>query len=67
MVVFNNPSLKTDFDAEAYLWVRQSEFESGLDPILFDAVKNWIKKEWPFKKVAYPGREIIWEEWEQLQ
>jgi hypothetical protein len=65
--VYINPTSKIDFDAEVYLWVRQSEFESGLDPILFDAVKNWIKKEWPFKKVAYPGRDISWKEWELLK
>ncbi len=65
--VYINPSSKIDFDAEVYLWVRQSEFDSGLDPVLFDAVKNWIKKEWPFHKVAYPGRDISWIEWESLK
>ena len=58
---------KADYDAEVYLWVRKSEFEKGLDPILFDTVKNWIKNEWPFNKVAYPGREISWEDWMKLQ
>ena len=52
---------KKDFDAEVYMWVRTSEFEDGLDPIFFKAVK-----EWPFKNVAYPGRDISWEEWEKL-
>jgi hypothetical protein len=28
-----------------------------------DAVKKWIEKEWPFKNVAYPGREIEWTKW----
>jgi hypothetical protein len=65
--VYINPSSKIAFDAEVYLWVRQSEFESGLDPVLFNTVKNWIKQVWPFQKVAYPGREINWEEWELLQ
>jgi len=38
------------------MWVRKSEFEKGLDPILFKTVKKWIQEKWPFKKVAYPGR-----------
>ena len=56
--VYINPSPKVAFDAVVYLWVRQSEYENGLDPVLFNAVKDWIKQDWPFKKVAYPGREI---------
>ena len=44
-------------DAYVNMWVRQSEFEKGLDDILFSTVKKWIKTTWPFKKVIYPGRE----------
>lgn len=54
--VYLFPSQNEEVDAEIYLWVRQSEFEKGLDPILFDTVRNWIKKVWPFKNVLYPGR-----------
>ena len=62
--VYIHPTYKKDFDAVVYLWVRKSEYDKGLDPILFDAVKSWIEKEWPFKNVAYPGRDIDWEVWE---
>lgn len=48
---------KEGFDAEVYMWVRKSEFEKGLDAILFSAVKQWVKEKWPFQKVVYPGRE----------
>jgi hypothetical protein len=61
--VYIDPTVKEGYDAEVYLWVRESEFKNGLDPILFDAVKKWIEKEWPFKNVAYPGREIEWTKW----
>ena len=64
--VYIDPTLKIGYDAEVYLWVRKSEFDNGLDPILFDAVKNWVKKEWSFKNVAYPGRDIEWTTWEAL-
>ena len=55
--VYLVPSQREGVDAEIYLWVRQSEFEKGLDPILFEAVRNWITDVWPFKRVLYPGRE----------
>jgi len=55
--VYLVPSQNEEVDAKIYLWVRQSEFEKGLDPILFDTVRNWITNVWPFKKVLYPERE----------
>ena len=64
--VYIDPTRKRGYDAEVYLWVRESEFEKGLDPVLFQAVKQWIAKEWPFKKVAFPGREVDWETWGAL-
>lgn len=65
--VYIFPSIKSDFYAEVYMWVRKSEFDKGLDPILYETVRDWIKKQWPFEKVAYPGREIKWEDWEALE
>jgi hypothetical protein len=38
------------------MWVRAREYDKGLDKILFNAVKDWISSNWPFKKVDYPGR-----------
>ncbi len=55
--VYLFPSQNEEVDAEIYLWVRQSEFEKGLDPMLFDTVRNWITNVWPFQKVLYPGRQ----------
>jgi hypothetical protein len=51
------PSREPDYEADIFMWVRKSEFDKGLDPILFKAVKDWITNKWPFKKVRYPGRE----------
>lgn len=51
------PSGSPEFEVDVFMWVRKSEFDKGLDPILFNTVKDWIKKKWPFKKVRYPGRE----------
>jgi hypothetical protein len=65
--LYINPTTKGNYDASIAMWVRASEAENGLDSILFDVVKNWISKEWPFKNVAYPGREINWEEWNSIK
>ncbi len=51
------PSIKSDYEADIFMWVRKSEYDKGLDPILFNIVKDWISSKWPFKKVRYPGRE----------
>ncbi len=65
--LYINPTAKGDYDASITMWVRTSVLNMGLDIILFDSVKQWIAKEWPFKKVAYPGREIKWEEWNSMK
>jgi len=55
-----NPS----YDAIIMMWVRQSEVPNGLDKILFSIIKKWIQEKWPFNKVAYPGRDVSWDEFE---
>ena len=62
--VYIYPSRELSYDAVVYLWARTSELKNGLEDELFDAVKNWIAKIWPFKNVAYPGRDISWDDWE---
>lgn len=64
--VYIDPPTKADFEAEVYLWVRRSALTAGLDEHLFETVQAWIAHDWPFKRVAYPGRTISWERWEQL-
>lgn len=54
--VYIVPSENPGIDAEVYLWVRQSEYERGADPVLFEAVKGWIAEGWPFGTVEYPRR-----------
>lgn len=65
--IYINPTTKADYDARVAMWVRASEVDKGLDSILFNSVKKWISEEWPFKSVAYPGREINWNEWDSMK
>ena len=65
--VYFYPTGKGGYDADITMWVRKSAFDEGLDPILFDSVKQWVSEEWPFKNAGYPGREISWEKWNSLE
>lgn len=56
-----------NFDAVIYMWMRTSTLKDGMDKILYQMVQNWVDKEWPFKNIAYPGREIPWEKWDELK
>jgi hypothetical protein len=42
--------------AAVFMWVRQSSYDGGLDPVLESAVREWVKRDWPFEWVVYPGR-----------
>ncbi len=55
--LYINPHKTKGSDAVVVMWVRQSEYDKGLDKILFNTVKDWISTKWPFKNVEYPGRE----------
>ncbi len=55
--LYINPDEDPEVDASIRMWVRQSEYDRGLDPILFNTVRYWIASDWPFGKVVYPNRE----------
>jgi hypothetical protein len=55
--VYINPADQQGVDARVHMWVRQSEYDQGMDPILFRTVKDWLSSEWPFSVLVYPGRE----------
>jgi hypothetical protein len=61
-----DPSVKEGYDANVQFWVRASEADTGLEERLFATVKDWIAREWPFERVAYPGKEISREEWDAI-
>ncbi len=59
--VYIEPSPVAEFDCEVYLWVRESEY--ALDHNLYTNIRNWLMSSWPFKNIAFPGREISWDKW----
>jgi hypothetical protein len=64
--VYIDPTRRAGFDAEVFLWVRRSELAGGLDAKLYETVQHWLQADWPFKKVAFPGRSIDWPAWRSL-
>ncbi len=58
------PTCKAGYDAEIFMWVRQSELATGLDGELFRAVQAWLASDWPFDNPGYPGRSISWDQWD---
>lgn len=64
--VYIDPTRKRGYDAEVYLWAREAAIGSPSDAQLFKVVHDWLKAEWPFAKVAYPGRDINWKAWDEI-
>lgn len=65
--VYIYPPSKRGFDAEVYYWARQSELANGLEEELGQALQIWFESEWPFESVAYPGKVLDWEDWDQFE
>jgi len=59
--VYIDPSTVSGFDCEVYLWVRENDL--ALDYDLYTNIRNWLMSSWPFKSIAFPGREISWDKW----
>lgn len=64
--VYINPTRKRGYDAEVYLWARETKVGIGLDASLYNAVKLWLKSEWPFANVGLPGRDMAWDMWNAI-
>ena len=64
--VYVYPSTVEGYDAIVRMWVTQAEYDAGFDAELYAWVVGWIQKDWPFAKVAYPGRSIEWAAWDSL-
>ncbi len=54
-------------DAVVQMWVTKAEYDAGFDAELYAWVQGWMRNDWPFRNVAYPGRAIPWEKWDALE
>ena len=64
--LYVEPSTRSGFDAEVCYWAREADIGDPADQALGAEVRPWIERDWPFERVAYPGRDISWEEWDKL-
>ena len=64
--VYVSPSPVPGYDAIVRLWVTKADYDAGFDAELYQWVTTWIRTQWPFAKVAYPGRTIEWGTWDAL-
>ena len=56
---------KALFDAQAFFWL--SSEPNPLSATAVHAVLDqWLRDQWPFRAVAWPGRTQGWAEWERL-
>lgn len=62
--VYVAPSSVEGYDAVVKMWVTQADYDAGFDAKLYAWVSQWVKAEWPFARVAYPGRSIDWSTWD---
>jgi len=53
--LYIDPTDRPGFDAVAFCWIRASHAEA-LDAKLYEALRDWLAADWPFKAVAFPGR-----------
>lgn len=56
--VYIVPCDKGGYDAEVTMWARSDMIASGLDADLYNTVRSWLADDWPFERIAYPGREM---------
>ena len=64
--VYVYPSTVDGYDAVVRLWVTKDEYDAGFDAELYAWVIGWMRKDWPFAKIAYPGRAIEWGTWDAI-
>ncbi len=64
--VYVSPSPVDGYDAVVRLWVTKADYDAGFDAALYQWVADWVRKSWPFRNVAYPGRSIDWATWDKM-
>lgn len=64
--VYVYPSEIEGYDAVVTMWVTKAEYDAGFDAELYAWATQWMARKWPFKRVAYPGRNIDWETWDAM-
>ena len=54
--VYLFPPRDSSVDVVIYYWVRSSELAGKLEQQLLEQLHGWLAREWPFKRLSWPGR-----------
>lgn len=60
------PSDRQGYDVMAAYWGRGDRETESLEDRIGTAFREWLKRDWPFTAVAFPGRDIGWDTWMSL-
>ncbi|UTH74012.1 hypothetical protein [Chromobacterium sp. IIBBL 290-4] len=53
---------KQRFQAQAFLWLNADDKPLSAEKTVA-TLQNWLTQDWPFAALAWPGRDMKWEEW----
>ena len=59
--LYIRPTPAPQFDTRVDFWFRSSSRD--LEKEFHSDVDKWLKRDWGFKSIAYPGRNISWDEY----
>ena len=65
--VYIYPWKGKQYDVQVYFWVRDIAIPIDLEKQLDHHLHHWLVETWPFRSPAFPGRDIPWDIWEELQ
>jgi hypothetical protein len=60
------PSDRRAYDAKVFYWARSGPDAEARDEDLGRRIRDWLATRWPFASVAYPGRDLSWDDWAKL-
>jgi hypothetical protein len=54
--VYIQPSKDPAYDAQVRMWTIRTAFEAGLQTQMEKDARDWLKKDWPFRRVLYKNK-----------
>ncbi|OGQ23675.1 MAG: hypothetical protein A3I05_06180 [Deltaproteobacteria bacterium RIFCSPLOWO2_02_FULL_44_10] len=62
--LYIRPTSATNYDARVDFWFRNSS--KNIESHFYEELKSWLGKEWRFQNIAFPGRNLSWDEYNKL-
>jgi hypothetical protein len=62
--LYIRPSKATQYNCRVDFWFRKTH--KDMEDMFYTWVYNWLIQEWGFEKVAFPGRDITWDQYYEI-